>query len=131
MAVALRKTLLVPLNDSLAVVREFLNPNASLSGLDRCLRRHGVGRPRDLKANDERSKHSGFKADESGYIQIDVKYQPQMASDTSRGYLFVAINRATFWSSLPFTGTRQRPMRGVVYVTWNVHVRSVTHHLNR
>jgi transposase-like protein len=36
-AVALRKTLLVSLDDLLAVVREFLNPNASRSGLDRCL----------------------------------------------------------------------------------------------
>ena len=48
-AVALRKTLLVSLDDLLAVVREFLNPNASRSGLDRCLRRHGVGNLRDLK----------------------------------------------------------------------------------
>ena len=43
-AVALRETLLVSLDDLLAVVREFLNPNVSRSGLDRCLRRHGVGR---------------------------------------------------------------------------------------
>jgi transposase-like protein len=38
-AVALRKTLLVSLDDLLAVVREFLNPDVSRSGLDRCLRR--------------------------------------------------------------------------------------------
>lgn len=38
-AVSLRKTLLLPLDDLLAVVREFLNPNVSRSGLDRCLRR--------------------------------------------------------------------------------------------
>ncbi|WP_412507231.1 hypothetical protein [Roseovarius sp. SYSU LYC5161] len=49
-AVALRKTLLVSLDDLLSVVREFLNPNASRSGLDRCLRRHGVGNLRDMKA---------------------------------------------------------------------------------
>jgi transposase-like protein len=41
-AVALRKALLVSLDDLLAMVMEFLNPNASCSGLDRCLRRHGV-----------------------------------------------------------------------------------------
>jgi transposase-like protein len=40
--VALRKTLLLPLDDLLAVTREFLNPAASRSGLDRCLRRQGV-----------------------------------------------------------------------------------------
>ena len=93
-AVALRKTLLVSLYGLLAVVREFLNPNVSRSGLDRCLRRHGVGSLRDLKLKDEKPKHSGFKAYEPGYIHIDVKYLPQMANETSQGYLFVAIERA-------------------------------------
>jgi len=77
-AVALRKTLLVSLDDLLAVVREFLNPNASRSGLDRCLRRHGVGNLRDLKAKEARPKHSGFRAYEPGYIHIDVKYLPNL-----------------------------------------------------
>jgi hypothetical protein len=40
--VELRKTLLLPLDDLLAVTREFLNPDVSRSGLDRCLRRQGV-----------------------------------------------------------------------------------------
>jgi len=93
-AVALRKTLLVSLDGLLAVVREFLNPNVSRSGLDRCLRRYGVGSLRDLKAKDERPKHSGFKAYEPGYIHINMKYLPQMANETSREYLFVAIDRA-------------------------------------
>jgi hypothetical protein len=48
-AVALRKALLLPLDDLLAVVREFLNPHVSRSGLDRCLRRHGVGTLTALK----------------------------------------------------------------------------------
>ena len=86
-AVALRKTLLVSLDDLLAVVREFLNPDVSRSGLDRCLRRHGVGNLRDLQAKAARPKHSGFKAYEPGYIHIDVKYLPQMADETSRRYL--------------------------------------------
>lgn len=96
-AVALRTTLLVSLDDLLAVVREFLNPNASRSGLDRCLRRHGVGNLRDLKAKAPKSKHSAFRAYESGYIHIDVKYLPQMADEDRRRYLFVAIDRATRW----------------------------------
>ena len=41
-AVVLRQALLLPLDDLLSVVREFLNPNVSRSGLDRCLRRHGA-----------------------------------------------------------------------------------------
>ena len=96
-AVALRKTLLVSLDDLRAVVREFLNPDVSRSGLDRCLRRHGVGNLRDLKAKVARPRYSGFKAYEPGYLHIDVKYLPQMADQTSRRYLFVAIDRATRW----------------------------------
>ena len=41
--VHLRCTLLLPLDDLLAVTREFLSADVSRSGLDRCLRRHGVG----------------------------------------------------------------------------------------
>ena len=44
MAVVLRKTLLVSIDDLLAVVREFLNPGVSRSGLDRCLRRCAIER---------------------------------------------------------------------------------------
>ena len=96
-AVALRKTLLVSIDDLLAVVREFLNPDVSRSGLDRCLRRHGVGNLRDLQAKAPRPVHKTFKAYEPGYLHIDVKYLPQMAEETSRRYLFVAIDRATRW----------------------------------
>ena len=94
---ALRKTLLVSLDDLLAVVREFLNPNASRSGLDRCLRRHGVGNLRDLKAKAQKPKHSGVKAYEPGYLHIDVKYLLQMVDEISRRCLFLAIARATRW----------------------------------
>jgi len=40
--VELRKTLLLPLDDLLAVTHEFIHPAVSRSGLDRCLRRHGI-----------------------------------------------------------------------------------------
>jgi len=96
-AVALRQTLLISLDDLLAVVREFLNPNVSRSGLDRCLRRHAVGNLRDLQAKVARPKHSAFKAYEPSYIHIDVKYLPQMGDESRRRYLFVAIDRATRW----------------------------------
>ena len=96
-AVSLRKTLLLPLDDLLSVVREFLNPNVSRSGLDRCLRRHGVGNLRELKPKAPRPAHKPFKAYEPGYLHIDVKYLPQMADEDCRRYLFVAIDRATRW----------------------------------
>ena len=97
-AVVLRRTLLVLIDDLLAVVREFLNPEVSRSGLDRCLRRHGVGNLRDLQAKALRPAHKAFKAFkayEPDYLHVDVKYRPQMADETSRRYLFVAIDRAT------------------------------------
>jgi transposase-like protein len=56
-AVALRRTLLLPLDDLLCVVREFLNPQVSRSGLDRCLRRHGVGNLRNLKPKAAKRQH--------------------------------------------------------------------------
>jgi transposase InsO family protein len=96
-AVVLRKTLLLPLDDLLSVVREFLNPNVSRSGLDRCLRRHGVSKLRDLKPKTPKPAHKPFKAYEPGYIHIDVKHLPQMADEGRRRYLFVAIDRATRW----------------------------------
>lgn len=93
----LRQALLLPLDDLLSVVHEFLNPNASRSGLDRCLRRHGVGNLRELRSKAERSAHKLFKAYEPGYMHIDVKYLPHMANEERRRYLFVAIDRATRW----------------------------------
>ena len=93
--VALRKTVFVSFDDLMAAVWEFLNLNASRSGLNRCLLWHGVGSLRGLKGKQTRPKHSGFKTYELGYILIDVKYLPKMADESSRRYLFVAIDRAT------------------------------------
>ncbi len=79
------------------MVREFLNPDVSRSGLDRCLRRHGVGNLRALKPREARPEHGAFKAYEPGYLHIDVKYLPQMADEDRRRHLFMAIDRATRW----------------------------------
>ena len=57
-SIVLRKTLLVLIDDLLAVVREFFNPDVSRSGLDRCLLRHGVGNLRDLLAKDQSTTRS-------------------------------------------------------------------------
>ena len=78
-AVALRRALLVSIDDLLAVVREFLNPEVLRSGLDRCLRRHEVGNLRDLQAQSPRPQHKAFKAYAPCYLYVDVKYLPQMA----------------------------------------------------
>lgn len=47
--IELRRTLLLPLDDLLAVVREFIHPRLTRSALDRRLRRHGVSRLADLR----------------------------------------------------------------------------------
>jgi transposase InsO family protein len=95
--VEMRKMLLLPLDDMLAVTREFLCRGVSRSGLDRCLRRHGVGNLNALKPVTHKEPHKAFEADEPGCMQMDVKYLPQMADETHRSYLFVAIDRATRW----------------------------------
>ena len=104
-AVELRKTLLLPLDDLLAVVREFLCPEVSRSGLDRCLRRHGVGNLRSLLPGDPKPSVKAFKAYEPGFLHVDIKYLPQMPGENKRRYLFVAIDRATRWV---FVQIRQR-----------------------
>ena len=95
--VHLRRTLLLPLDDLLAVTREFLCQDVSRSGLDRCLRRHGVGNLNALKPATPQEPHKTFKSYEPGYLHMDVKYLPQMQDETKRRYLFVAIDRATRW----------------------------------
>ena len=97
--VELRKSLLLPLDDLLVVVREFINPKMSRSALDRCLRRHGVSRLADLVPQENRQKKTfrNFKTYKPGYIHADLKYLPKMPDEARRKYLFVAIDRATRW----------------------------------
>ncbi len=97
--VSLRKTLLLPFDDLLAVAREFINSKVSRSGLDRCLHRHGVSRLQDLIPQEEGSKKpvNPFKDYAPGFVHVDVKYLPQMPDQKHRSYLFAAIDRATRW----------------------------------
>ena len=67
----------------------------SRSALDRLLRRRGHSRlPVPQKTP---STVKAFKAYEPGYVHVDLKYLPQMADETTRRYVFVAIDRATRW----------------------------------
>ena len=99
MVVGLRRTLLLPLDDLLVVVREFINAAVSRSGLDRCLRRHGVSQLRDLQVltDGEEPKVKTFKDYVPGFVHAHIKYLPQMPVETDRRYFFVAIDRATRW----------------------------------
>ena len=100
--VAVRELLLLPLDDLLVVAWEFLNPNLSRSALDRCLRRHGVNNLKAMLREQEGEAASdkpykSFKDYEPGFVHVDIKYLPQMAGESARSYLFVAIDRATRW----------------------------------
>ena len=98
--VELRRTLLLPANDLLAVTREFINPAVSRAGLGRCLRRHRVSNLADLlvvQEGDSPAAKKTFKDYEPGFLHIDIKYLPQMPDEAARRYLFVAIDRATRW----------------------------------
>jgi transposase InsO family protein len=103
LVVELRCLTLLALDDLVVVVREFINPEVSRSGLDRCLRRHGVANLRELQA--KRRADEGlseqpiktFKDYEPGFLHVDIKYLPQMPDEAAHRYLFVAIDRATRW----------------------------------
>ena len=93
---AVRETLWLPLDDLLMVVREFLNADASHSGLAHCMRCHGLNE-RPVEDKDAHAPHKTFKDYEPGFVHVDIKYLPQTTDETSRRYLFVAIDRATRW----------------------------------
>ena len=82
--VALRQFLLLPLDDLLAVVREFLNDKASRSGLSRCLTRHGVGNLSQLKEKESSPKHKPFKPYVPGYMYVDIQYLPPKQDEKQR-----------------------------------------------
>lgn len=97
----LRTMLLLPLDDLLAITKQYVNAKASRSALDRLLQREGIGNLKALIAaqtpEGEKPEKKGFKDYEPGYFHMDIKYLPQMPDETSRSYLFVAIDRATRW----------------------------------
>lgn len=53
--VELRKRLLLSLDELLAVCKEFVHPDVSRAGLQRCLKRHGVSRLGDMEEGGELS----------------------------------------------------------------------------
>ena len=95
----LRRSLLLPLDDLLYITREFINEKASRSGLARLLKRESLNDLRALYPEVEGDKRplKTFKHYEPGFVHVDVKYLPQMRDQTSRSYLFVAIDRASRW----------------------------------
>lgn len=99
----LRTTLLLPLDDLLAVTREFINPAASRSALHRLLKREDISNLKQLQAQlnggsrQLEKPKKGFKDYEPGFFHVDIKYLPKMPDRAHRSYLYVAIDRATRW----------------------------------
>jgi len=90
LAVELRTSLGLPLDDIVEVLRRCVNPRLSRSAIHRCLKRHGVSaRPKLAK-----EPVSAFEVETpAGFIHLDIKYLPPLRS--KRAYAYVAIDRAT------------------------------------
>jgi len=90
------------------VTREFLNPDVSRSGLDRCLRRQGVSNLQALIPQPEADEQptKTFKDDEPGFVHVDIKYLPQMPDEDAHRYLFVGIDRASRWVYVEMLGEK-------------------------
>lgn len=102
---------LLPLDDLIAVVREFINPAVSRAGLDRYLRRHGVASLRALQAKalaDAGEIRPTFKIFRLRAWLLAHGHQvpPQMPDENHRRYLFVAIDRATRCSPITAASSR-------------------------
>lgn len=110
----LRRALLLPLAELLAVVRVFIRPDLLRSALDRYLRRNEVSwlaglRPAERSDGVSAKSYKPYAPD---YIHIDYRYLPQMPDESRRLYLFPGIDRATRWSmwrSNPMS--RHKPLR--------------------
>ncbi len=114
---ALRETLWLPLDDLLVVTREFINEQGSRSGRQRLLKHHGLSRmPRETQAE---TTHKPFKAYEPGYLHVDVKYLPQMADETTRRYLFVAMDRATRGVFIPIKANKTAASAKSFLAAWH------------
>lgn len=93
-AVELRRTLLLPLDDLLTIIRTFLCPDVSRPGLHRCLKRHGLSRLHDLLPPE---LAGGARDCEPGHVLLDVKPLGALAEATPRCHLYVAVDQATRW----------------------------------
>ena len=98
-----RQTLELSLDDLHALAREFLHPNCSRAAIGRLLARVQAPSLKALAAArlaaQGKPAFSKFKTYEPGFIHMDVKHLPAIKGDgeSSKTYLYVAIDRATRW----------------------------------
>ena len=90
LAVELRTSVGLPLDDIVEVLRRCVNPKLSRSQMHRCLQRHGVS----ARPKPGRQPVAAFDVETpAGFIHLDVKYLPPL--HRKRAYAYVAIDRAT------------------------------------
>ena len=90
LAVELRASVGLSLDDALEVLRRCIKPDLSRSALHRCWKRHAISaRPKAA-----RERPAAFATDQpAGFIHVDVKYLTALGG--RRDYAYVAIDRAT------------------------------------
>lgn len=92
--VALRKSLLLPLDDLLRITQQFINPDVSRAGIARCLKRHGVSRVNEVKENEDFQCEDGIGIPDAERIRLQLEVLPtheSIESDISRAALANAI----------------------------------------
>jgi hypothetical protein len=94
LVIYLRTMLMLPLDDLLAVVREFIEPRMSRSALDRLLRRRGQS---PLSAVTKLPGAKPVKYLEPGHIRIDRQCAPRRSGERGPNHVFVAVDQATRW----------------------------------
>lgn len=90
LAVELRQSLALSLDDIVEVLKRCVNPALSRSSIHRCLQRHGVS-ARPVKEPDPRRLFDTQAP--AGFIHVDLKYLSRLGGKPA--YAFVAIDRAT------------------------------------
>jgi len=103
----LRQSLYLPLDDLLYVTQQYIDSDVSRACLTRLLRREGMPRLEDFipkPVGEMISPKKTFMDYGPGFVQIDIKYLPQMPDETSRRYLLLAIDRVTHWVSMYLYG---------------------------
>ena len=100
LAIELRTSVQLPLDDIVEVLRRCMNPKLSRSQVHRCLQRHGVSaKPKAAKPATAR-----FETASIGFIHIDLKHLTRLGGVPS--FVFVAIDRATRFVHIEIAGKR-------------------------
>jgi transposase-like protein len=102
LAVELRRSLSLSLDDIVEVLQRCLNPKLARSSIHRCLKRYGIsGRPEKQKTDPRQTFTTDAPA---GFIHVDLKHLSRI--DGKPAYAFVAIDRATRFVYLEIHGQR-------------------------